>query len=192
MFALGFSNTSSASEKLTEDESRSFAHACFEAVKTYHHCPQPGESIFAELALDSSNYRNRFSYAPSRILSIDTDGAKIQTLIEVTYDCERGGNNGWSKIESSVDVYRFTCLSEGVAKHQFPSPDAFLRDSQDGKIDVWVRYIWIEPIENSFSTKTHEGYQRFEHSNERDYANDVNMKFYGKQLAREYFKEHIK
>lgn len=182
-----------AEPSLTDQESKEYARACFNVVKNKYHCDS-GDSIFDRLGKpERTYYEETYSYWPSKVLSVDAKGALIQAKVEVTYNCQVGGNNGWGEAVNKKDVYVFTCLTENVAKGSYPKPDVFLRDSGGKGYDVWAYKESTPTRHNVFleDTSTRKGYDLVTLSTEDVYNDYWSTTYWGLDLAKKYFSEHM-
>ena len=185
----------SANQKLTDDESRGYARACFKVVKDKFHC-NDGTSIFDELATGDKKkyYEDKYSFWPSEVLSISTRGAVVKAKVEVTYRCEVGGNKGWGTPQTEVDKYVYTCLSENVAKGSFPDPATFLRDTNGKGFDVYAYREKTPSSSNIFvEEKTiQKGYSTIQQHTENTFSNYWSIRYRGLDLAKQYFGQYLK
>lgn len=177
-----------AEPSLTDQESKEYARACFNVVKNKYYCDL--EASISDRK-GKPKYEETFSYWPSKVLSVNRGGAVIQSKVEVTYNCLVGGNNGWGEAVNKKDVYTFTCLSENVAKGSYPKPDVFLRDTGGEGFDVWAYKEWRPIGFGAEDTSTRKGYDRVDRSTEDVYDDFRIERYWGLDLAKKYFSEHM-
>ena len=152
---------SNGEPKLSDEEHKQFARACYKLIKSQSKCPIPSST---------------FSYWPSTILNVDHRGATLKTQIQVTQQCAYSENKGWGDSGTRITESKYTCISDRVAKGDYPEPDIFEVDG-----NVYVRH---QLIDSSGATTTwRKAHRSFE---DRDHGY-VSHTFYGMYLARKYF-----
>ena len=193
---ISFSQLTSANPELSETESTEYARACFDVVKFDYECGDTLDRIIYENETGKKQefFEDTFSYWPSKVLALSDDGATIGAKVQVTFNCETGGNKGWSKPKVITDKYVFTCLSGNVEKGSFPSPVAYLLDSGARQFVKVLRvtsptaanYLYRDdPPSKEFVSISKDTEDEYTEMWTYDYD------YLGLRLAKEYFLPHL-
>ena len=177
-----------AEKKTTDAENLEFSKSCFNQTKNFLQ-PKFVEGMNNLIDLrnfkqhndrfgDDLNISREYSYWPSEIKKINSNGATIETKIKISFEYTSDDSGGGGDKQMHINSNLFQCVFQNVKRGEFPQPNFFSTDV--GPINLIYAYQWGEECNPfvSYTCSDIDTYVKVTKSTKASYTSKLNDTWY--------------